>query len=226
MSGKVYQGERAIISMTSWKKRINTCGLTIFSILAMCPGFHIVLVLSSEEFPRKEAELPADIQTLVKANKIEILWVGPNLKAFKKWLPSALRYPNIPIISADDDCIYTCNYAQMLYDLHIATRASVCTCSTCKCEGIVFACGAASLYKFTPAEVNFSYTKLTPPVVKLLHDDIFYGIINSIFSHKFAELGLKYTDLCQCCMEIEPLSALYGNIRNSLHQMWKEITAN
>ena len=55
---KQYNGEKAIISLTSWKARINTVGLTLFSLYKRCPGFHIVLVLSEEEFPKKEAELP------------------------------------------------------------------------------------------------------------------------------------------------------------------------
>ena len=58
---KQYQGEKAIISLTSWKARIKTVGLTIYSLLTQCPGFHIVLVLSEEEFPKKERELPRDL---------------------------------------------------------------------------------------------------------------------------------------------------------------------
>ncbi len=53
-SGKQYKGEKAVISLTSWKKRIHSVSRTIFSILSKCPGFHIVLVLSSEEFPKME----------------------------------------------------------------------------------------------------------------------------------------------------------------------------
>lgn len=115
MSGKIYAGEPAVISLTSWKKRIGTVGLTIFSILKQCPGFHIVLVLSEEEFPKKEAELPADVIALVNSKKIEILWIWPNLRSLKKVLPSMVHWPTVPIISADDDCIYTCNYASELY---------------------------------------------------------------------------------------------------------------
>ena len=53
-SGKKYNGEKAIISLTSWKARIGTVAKTIFSLVKQCPGFHIVLVLSEEEFPQKE----------------------------------------------------------------------------------------------------------------------------------------------------------------------------
>lgn len=116
MSGKAYNGEKAVISLTSWKKRIGTVGITLFSLLRQCPGFHIVLVLSEEEFPNKEAELPSDLVAFVNSKKIEILWVYKNTKAFKKVIPTMRQYPSVPIISADDDCIYTSNYAQKLYD--------------------------------------------------------------------------------------------------------------
>lgn len=111
---KQYNNENGIISLTSHKSRINTCSKTIFSLLEKCPSFHIVLVLSEEEFPEKEKELPETIIAFIQNNLIEILWVYKNVKSFKKWIFTAKKYKDIPIISADDDCIYTCNYAQNL----------------------------------------------------------------------------------------------------------------
>jgi hypothetical protein len=35
--GKKYNGEKAIISLTSWKARINTVSKTLFSLLQQCP---------------------------------------------------------------------------------------------------------------------------------------------------------------------------------------------
>ena len=109
--GKEYAGEKAIISLTSWKARINTVGLTIFNLLKTCPGFHIVLVLAEEEFPSKEAELPKQLAAMANAGLFEILWIQKNVKSFKKWIFTAQRFSNIPIISADDDCLYNRNYA-------------------------------------------------------------------------------------------------------------------
>ena len=109
-------GSKAVISLTSWRARINTVGITIFSIIKMCPTFHIVLVLSEEEFPKKEAELPDDLNLLVRSGLLELLWIYPNLKSLKKVLPTMRVYSSVPIISADDDCMYICNYAQIMYD--------------------------------------------------------------------------------------------------------------
>lgn len=113
---KQYNGEKAIISLTSWKARINTVAKTIYSLIKQCPGFHIVLVLSEEEFPKKEKELPDNLMLFVENDIIELLWVYKNYKAFKKVLPTMDKYRKVPVISADDDCIYMCNYAQELYD--------------------------------------------------------------------------------------------------------------
>lgn len=114
--GKQYDGEQAIISLTSWKARITAVGLTLFSLISNCPGFHIVLVLSTDEFPNKMLEMPDDIILLAKSKKIEILWVKDNYKSFKKVLFTMNKYRDIPIISADDDLIYCKNYAKLLYN--------------------------------------------------------------------------------------------------------------
>ena len=71
--GKKYNSERAIISMTSWSARINTCSKTIYSLLKQCPGFHIVLVLSEEEFPKMMDELPDNLKLFVDNELIEVL---------------------------------------------------------------------------------------------------------------------------------------------------------
>ena len=114
--GKKYANEKAIISLTSWKARINTVSKTLYSLLKQCPGFHIVLVLSEEEFPKMMDELPDNLKLFVDNELIEVLWVYKNYKSFKKVLFTMDKYRTVPVISADDDCIYTCNYAQMLYD--------------------------------------------------------------------------------------------------------------
>jgi hypothetical protein len=113
--GKKYAGEKAIISLTSWKARIDTVSKTLYSLLKQCPGFHIVLVLSEEEFPKMMDEMPTSLKLFVKNNLIEVLWVYKNYKSFKKVLFTMDKYRDVPVISADDDCIYTCNYAEELY---------------------------------------------------------------------------------------------------------------
>lgn len=123
--GKKYNGEKAIISLTSWKARINTVGKTIYSLIKQCPSFHIVLVLSEEEFPKKENELPKDLMLFVDNKLIEILWVYKNYKAFKKVIFTMDKYRDVPVISADDGCIYTCNYAKDLYNTWLNNKKNI-----------------------------------------------------------------------------------------------------
>ena len=94
---KEYQGEKAIISLTSWKARINTVSKTIYSLIKSCPGFHIVLTLSEDEFPQNEKELPENLLSL--SDYFEILWVKKNYKSFKKFAFTLKKYKEVPVIS-------------------------------------------------------------------------------------------------------------------------------
>ena len=93
--GKKYNGEKAIISLTSWKARINTVSKTLFSLIKQCPGFHIVLCLSEEEFPKMMDELPDNLKLFVDNELIEVLWVFRNYKSFKKVLFTMDKYRDV-----------------------------------------------------------------------------------------------------------------------------------
>ena len=168
--GKLYNNEKGVISLTSWKKRINNTYFTLLNLLEKCPNYHIVLVLSEEEFINKIQDLPKDIVNLVNLNKIEILWVYKNFKAFKKILFTMDKYRNIPIISADDDCIYKWNYADYLYNIwendkslnHIFPRHNK----------MVTGCGACSLY--SPYCFKNAYQLLNDKIISTIEDDMFY----------------------------------------------------
>ena len=144
--GKEYAGEKACISLTSWKARINTVSKTLYSLVKMCPGFHIVLVLSKDEFPLKEKELPDNLMLFVENKLIELFWIKPNLKSFKKVLFTMDKYRDVPVISADDDCIYTCNYAQELYDKWDKNTNSIHTFNGLKADKFHFCRGPSTLY--------------------------------------------------------------------------------
>lgn len=123
---KTYNNEKAIISMTSWTKRINTCSKTIYSLLKNCQGFHIVLVLNTVEFPEKENSLPDDLRTLIENDLIEVIWLDKDYKVFQKILFTMDKYRDVPIIGADDDCLYTSNYAEELYKLWEQNKKAIC----------------------------------------------------------------------------------------------------
>lgn len=178
-SGKTYNNEKAIISLTSWKKRINTVYKTIDNLLSMCPGFHIVLVLSEEEFPKKENELPLELMRFVNSNRIELLWVYKNYKAFKKVLFTMDKYRDVPVISADDDCIYLRNYAQEFYDKWLNNKNCFISCWGKKYKNFdngytINTAGAATLYPpFVFKEIGIK--NLSEDLLKLTNqDDLYY----------------------------------------------------
>ena len=121
LKSKEFNNEIGIITLTSWKERINDVYITLCNLLDVCKNFHIVLVLSKEEFPYKTYSLPMSLKKLLYNKLIEILWTPNNYKTCKKLIFTIDKYKNknVPIITADDDCLYITNYAQELYDKYI-----------------------------------------------------------------------------------------------------------
>lgn len=174
---KQYNNEKAIISLTSWKKRIHEVARTIFSLRKQCPGFHIVLVLSEDEFPKKEEELPENLLTFLDTDVFELLWVKKNYRSFKKVLFTMDKYKEVPVISADDGCIYIKNYAEELYQewlKHPKDIISYVRFGTSRCVwggggfGILF-----PPYRFLDRGIKY----LTDDIIATNHDDAYYGAL-------------------------------------------------
>ena len=175
--GKKYNGEKAIISLTSWKARINTVAKTIYSLIKQCPGFHIVLVLSEEEFPKMMDELPENLKLFADNEMIEVLWVYKNYKAFKKVLFTMNKYKTVPIISADDDCVYMYNYADELYNTWLNHKDCCITYSNpTNFKGAAGNWGAASLYPPNFYK-NLGILCLTPGIINSNLDDGYYNVL-------------------------------------------------
>lgn len=190
---KEYQGEKAIISLTSWKARINSVSKTIFSIIKLNKNFHIVLVLSEDEFTNKEDELPEDLQLLIKNNVIELLWVKQNTKSFKKLFPTQAKYPDVPIIVADDGLIYKRNFAEILYNAWSADNKSIYTTSIYNKFGIKWGCGGWGII-FPPGCFNKYYPAcLTDEIIASNHDDALYGVLASKAHINYKKAPLDWT---------------------------------
>lgn len=202
--GKKYNGEKGVISLTSWKARIKTVSKTIFSLIKQCPDFHIVLVLSEQEFPGMCEELPDDLMLFVNSNLIEILWVYNNYKSFKKVLFTMDKYSDVPIISADDDCIYTCNYAQLLYnewEKRKDTRISL----QCSQRFNLTLLGGCSVINPPNCFKDFDLS-LLDKMRKYNEDDMLYSILSSKFKIKQKSLGVKINKFIVFSNEIKPLN--------------------
>lgn len=133
-SGKQYNNEKAIISLTTWKKRIDEVSKTLFSLLRMCEDFHIVLVLYKDEFPEREEELPDELKLFINNNLIEVLWADENLRPHLKYFYTMQKYRNVPVITCDDDQIVFKNFAEILYESYLKNPNVI---HACRCHRIM-----------------------------------------------------------------------------------------
>lgn len=99
--------EEVIVSLTSHPGRIRTVATCIESLLnqSVRPT-KILLWLSTDQFPRKEADLPRNLLKLKKRPVFEIRWVEDDLAPHKKYFYAMQEYPELPVIITDDDVIY------------------------------------------------------------------------------------------------------------------------
>lgn len=169
-----------VVSMTSWKRRINNVSRTIVSLLKnTIQPRSIELNLSEEEFPNKEKDLPDELMLLVNAYPININWVGKNTKAFKKIIPTIKKYwdeKDLYLFSADDDVIYQPNILESFIKMN-QEKPECCVCFG-RCAGNLngqpVVRGGATLYKigfFT----ELVWEGLTDQVIATNEDDWWYS---------------------------------------------------
>lgn len=110
--------ETVIISMTSYPKRIKTTRQVYDVIMNQKQkgdNVHFVLVLSEDEFPNKELDLPKNLQ---RGFKGEIIWDKGNIKSHKKLIPTLEKYPKNPILVIDDDMTMKPGWLHEFLDMH------------------------------------------------------------------------------------------------------------
>ena len=110
-----------IVSLTTWKQRVEYVGETIFSFMTQTiPPTKIILNLSKVEFP-SISSLPNSVLLLKNKfnNLIDICLLDGNTKAFKKVIPTLKKYKNTHqlVITADDDMFYLPTYAAFMLTL-------------------------------------------------------------------------------------------------------------
>lgn len=192
--GKKYNGEKAIISLTSWKARINTVSKTLYSLLKQCPGFHIVLVLSEEEFPKMMDELPDNLKLFVDNELIELMFVYKNYRSFKKVLFTMDKYRTVPVISADDGCLYTYNYAQELYDRWEKNQISIISEYNAGICGYSWGGGGHGLLFPPYCFLDRGIKSLNSNIIKTNHDDAFFGVLAKTLGIKFSFIHKRFED--------------------------------
>lgn len=97
-----------IVSLTSHPKRIAGIDGCIRSLTNQTVKPHkLILWLSKEEFPGKEADLPDELLSIYHdCPYFDIRWTDEDLKPHKKYFYAMQEYPDRPVIVVDDDAVY------------------------------------------------------------------------------------------------------------------------
>ena len=115
--------EKIIVTMTSWRKRLTNIPDVLDTVFKQTiKPDKIVINLSSEEFPDKEKEIPAEVLEYINKHNDTIIinWVdGKNIKSWKKTIPTFKLFPNDCIICIDDDLLYKETFIETLWKAHL-----------------------------------------------------------------------------------------------------------
>ena len=143
--------ERLIVTMTSWKARIDNVIPVIqhlFKHQTLKPD-KVVINLSREEF--KDC-MPTELMRFAECHpKVEIHWMeGPNLRQWKKIIPTLLMYPNDMVVCIDDDWLYDPCMLEVLVKFHKAHPNNPVTVNYgYKVKGLLQHCGIGTLDKLS-----------------------------------------------------------------------------
>lgn len=175
-----------IIALTSWKKRINTTYYAIKSVLKYNKKYNykFILTLSTEEFPNKEKDLP---NKLLLIKELEILWIDKNYKSYKKFLYAMNKYPDIPIITMDDGCIYCMNHIDILVNSFLGNQNCIYSWTHWLCNDIEFGSSGYGMIFPPNCFKDFGIDILENCNTKLIeenNDDAFIGYLASILKLK------------------------------------------
>jgi len=133
-----------IVSLTSWPARIDNIPAVLDTIFAQSmPPAKVVLNLAACEFPNKE--LPIVVAEYIRANKVEIIWHDKNKKVFKKLIPTLNKYPDVWVVSIDDDWLYPPTMIEDFWKTHLANPDQPISGNDCVLRGIKYHCGCASM---------------------------------------------------------------------------------
>lgn len=120
-----------IVSLTTYPARISMpdVPLVIYSIIRQKTDFRfkLVLVLSKLEFPNAISDVPKPIQQFVNAGLVEIIWTADNLRAYKKIQGPQMKYPNITVMTTDDDILLDESCVDTFIKMHLLNPECILT---------------------------------------------------------------------------------------------------
>lgn len=126
-----------IVSLTSFPPRMPTIAACIASLKVQTRApDRILLWLSLDQFPGREADLPETLLGLVD-DQFTVRWVEGDLAPHKKYFHAMQEVPNAHVITVDDDVAYDKDLVATLYQDHLEHPDCIVT-------------GRANLIRFRP----------------------------------------------------------------------------
>lgn len=108
------------VSFTSYPARIQYVPAMLSTLLNQTrPADRIVLYLSEDQFPERDAALPETLQNAQKEKQLQIRWVPGDLKPHKKYYYAFREFPEDIIVTVDDDVLYMPKLLEQLWEAHL-----------------------------------------------------------------------------------------------------------
>lgn len=111
---KQYNNEKYIVSITTFPKRFNLCAKCVFNLLTnqKYKNFHLCLTIFKDEYDL----ITPDLKAIIDANLVEVIIAEKNLCPHLKYFYCMKKYWDKPIITLDDDRMYTSNIISALVE--------------------------------------------------------------------------------------------------------------
>lgn len=121
-----------IVTLTSYPARMSTLAETLSSLMqqSVKPD-RLILWLTAEQFPRREADIPIEILNLRRLG-LTIAWCDRPIRSYTKLLPTLLLYPDAVLVVADDDILYQKDWLKGLYDAYLEAPRRIHCYDACK----------------------------------------------------------------------------------------------
>lgn len=117
--------KRVIVSMTSYPARISGVPQVLESIFAQThKPDEIILWLARTEFPNGFSDLPDSLVNLIQKKQVSLYWCE-DLKPHKKYFYAFKTYPDVLLITIDDDVLYPKDMIEHLYRSYLKHPGAV-----------------------------------------------------------------------------------------------------
>lgn len=126
---KQYNGEKYIVSFTSFGERFNDAALMLRALFEsqQYTNFHVVMTVYKDDVKN----ITQNLQAFIDADKIEVIVAEENLCPHLKYFYVMQKYLDKPIITLDDDRLYSPNTIELLVNKYesLNYRSIVANCA-------------------------------------------------------------------------------------------------